>query len=153
MAMLPIVPSISPHSNARLAPIAWAEVPNASPFAILLLIRINFSKIGPVTNEKMADTTTNKMVNEGIPPIVWEIDMAIGAVTDFGISENIISLFRCSNFVNKITEMTPVNVPGKTAKKIIRKYFFIIAKCLYNGIASDTVAVPKRNEKIPFPSV
>ena len=91
MAMLPIVPSSSPHSNARPAPIACAEAPNASPFAILLRIRVIFNKTGPVINEKMADTTTNKMVSDGMPPVDCEIERAIGAVTDFGISEYITS--------------------------------------------------------------
>ena len=125
IAMLPMTPSNSPHSNARLAPIAWAEVPNANPLAMLLLIRVKFKRNGPIIKEKTAEIQTNKIVSDGIPPNDWDTDKAIGAVTDFGISDNIISLFICKYFVNKIIEMTPVNVPGMTAQKIIKKFFLI----------------------------
>ena len=152
IAILPMTPSISPHSNARLAPIAWAEVPNANPLAILLLIRVKFKRNGPIINEKTADIQTNKIVRDGIPPNDWDTDRAIGAVTDFGISDNIISLFMCKYFVNKIIDITPVNVPGMTAQKIIRKFFLIILTCLYKGTARDTVAVPNKSENNPVPN-
>lgn len=87
IAALPMAPSNSPNSKALPAPRAWALVPRARPFAVLLLIPIRFIKVGAARSENNPEITTKSTVNEGTPPNVLEMERAMGIVTDFGIKE------------------------------------------------------------------
>jgi len=84
-------PSRCPSSTALAVPIPCDDAPMARPKAILSLIPIRLIKNGPNAAPKIPTKTTTVAVSGGIPPILADISIAMGVVTDFGAREDIIS--------------------------------------------------------------
>lgn len=97
---------------AAALPMAWAAVPIDRLPAIGLLIRDIFTILNPAILPKIPVHITTADVSAGIPPIVSDISIAMGVITDFGTNERIKSVGESSNLAITTTDTMPTTHPA-----------------------------------------
>lgn len=131
-------------SIARAVPIPWETNPSAKPFEVSCFIPISLKTIVPNKAPIIPVISTNPTAKEGIPPICCEVIIAIGAVIDFVVIDNIVGK-SAPKIHNKLTAIAIEKTPAINKVKTIGiKSDFIYFRFLYKGKAKATVAGPKK---------
>lgn len=130
-------------SMQAAVPKTWLVAPIANPFAISLLILKVFSILCPNMAPNSPVKATIQAVNSGIPPINFDISIAIGAVTDFGINEKINFMSEWNKFPIITAERIAIIEEEKNPTNIALLFFESKCIFLYKGYAKVIVAGPK----------
>ena len=152
MARLLMAPSVSPISSARAVPMAWDDVPIASPPARGFFILSSLKKNGPRTAPVIPVIITEIAVIDGSPPRLSAASTAMGVVTDFGTRDSISSSGSPIAFEIRMTDTIEAAAPAATDVRITAACFFKMLIRRYSGTASETVAGPSKKEMPDAPA-
>ena len=98
---------------------AWADVPQASPWATGSSILNSLKSADAVQAPKIPVNTTQATVTEGIPPISSESPMAMAVVMDFGKMDAVNApskeITKATATMITMQDTQPAKIPSKIA--------------------------------------
>ena len=123
-------PKRSLRSIAAEVPTACAAVPIDKPPAMGEWIWLIFTILNPVIPPKIPVATTTAAVRDSIPPMAFEISMAMGVVTAFGASEMTTSRVAPNKSARSTTLTIPATHPASSDSRSGRSCRFMDESCL-----------------------